>query len=384
MSSAISVPGLTMTDELAKIIAEATDTQTITSAVQAEIAKQTAALQQEKADADAKVAADAAAKATADAAAAAAGGADAAATTDNTPKLVTRIENIGGQDMEFSGKDEAEVDRLVLNAYKVAFAVRKDSAAEVTVDPAVAAQAAADAAAANAAAKAELELKFKRGEISTSDYIQQSGAMDEYLASKGIRVEDLQESVEKVRNEKDVQSWAEATTAFLQGPGSDWPGGEVNKTILGLKIAELGLTDAPDKVAALTAAYNSMKQNSQVFPVEAAKTVTEPNAADVAAKAAADAIAKAAADEAARKAAADAAAALASTPAQRAATSSGIFGASSGVGAGPSSGATEVKSPIDIPKDATGDEIMALWKQAALREGKDPNAEFNRMFSAKK
>jgi hypothetical protein len=380
MSSATTIPGLTMTDELAKIIAEATDTQTITSAVQAELAKQLTAAQ-EKTDADAKAAADAAAKTTKDAAAATT--TNTIAIPESTSNLITRVENIGGQDMEFSGKDDAEIDRLVLNAYKVAFAVRKDSVAEPPVDPAVAAKAAADAAAAKEAAKAELELKFKRGEIPVSDYIKQSGAMDEYLASQGIALEDLKESVEKVRNEKDVQSWESATQAFLQGPGADWPGGEVNKTILGLKIAELDLTNATDKVAALTAAYASMKQNKQVFPVEVTKTATEPNAADVAAKAAADAAAKVAADAAAVKATADAAAALAATPAQRAASSSGVFGASSGVGAGPSSGASEVKAAIDIPKDATGDEIMALWKQAALREGKDPNAEFNRMFAAR-
>jgi len=71
-------------------------------------------------------------------------------------------------------------------------------------------------------------------------------------------------NLEETRHRNYELSWADATTTFLQS-GSDWPGGEKNKHILGLKIQELGLMDAEDKTAAIAAAYASMKSDGLVF-----------------------------------------------------------------------------------------------------------------------
>jgi len=117
----------------------------------------------------------------------------------------------------------------------------------------------------NAFQRAELELKFKRGEISTLDYLEQSGAMESYLAKQGIPLEELQASVEEKQDQRAVQSWADATNEFLNSPeGRTWPGGETNKIKVGELIQQMGATDSPDKVSALIAAYRYMKENNLV------------------------------------------------------------------------------------------------------------------------
>lgn len=99
------------------------------------------------------------------------------------------------------------------------------------------------------AAAAVLELQWKRGEISTSKYLLESGAIDEYIAK-----------AEERAGEVEIQSWQSATETFKQGPGADWPGGDNNRIRLGKKLEELGLTDATDKVAAMTTAWNEMRK----------------------------------------------------------------------------------------------------------------------------
>jgi hypothetical protein len=59
-------------------------------------------------------------------------------------------------------------------------------------------------------AKVELDLKFKRGEISTAEYLEQSGAIDSYLESQGIPLVDLQASVAEKQNQRIAQSWEQA------------------------------------------------------------------------------------------------------------------------------------------------------------------------------
>jgi trimeric autotransporter adhesin len=374
MSSTPAVPvNVEMNDALQKAIADATHPDVIKARVHEAFENQLAA----KAAADAE-----AAKAVVDAEAAKAA-ADAAAAS--APKLLTRTENIGGVDIDFTGATEAEIDRAVSNAYKVAFAFRpsENTQQSPVVDPAIAQKAAEDAAAAKTAANAELELRFKRGELSASEYLEQSGAVSDYLAKQGIPVDALREQIEQSRGQKEVQSWSNATEVFKQTVGADWPGGERNREILGYKLAELGLTDAPDKVAALGQAWAAMKASKMIFNDDGTQNTTvNTNTTDAAAKAAADAAAaKAAADAAAAKAATDAAAKTAAltTPAR----SSGIFGASSGVGGDSTVGAAESKSPLQIPANATPAEIMALYNESLRREGKNPNDEFMRQFASK-
>ena len=166
---------------------------------------------------------------------------------------VSRVETIGGREFTFEAASQAEVDKLVIDAYKVAYAIRPDTpAASVnsTATPTV-----------SESTKSELNLMYRRGEISTEEYLEQSGAVADYLAGKGLAVD----SIEQIANQQLEKSWADATNEFLNGPGSDWPGGQKNLEFIGMKVAALGLTQAPDKVAALTQAWGEMKANGTIF-----------------------------------------------------------------------------------------------------------------------
>jgi hypothetical protein len=398
---------LTPNDELAKAIAEATSPdairQLVENAVIAEAAlKQSTAVtaDAEKLAAEKKIADDAAAAAATTAAAEAA----AKAAEGTAPVLIKRIENIGGQDFEFEGASEAEIDRAIVNAYKIAYAVKPETKeTNPTVDPAVAAAAAAKAEADDAVAKADLELKFKRGEITTADYLEQSGAVESYFKSKGLSVDELKSTIEKSRNNEVTQSWADATTEFFNTPeGKTWPGGENNKQMLVMKLAELNLTEATDKVDAIRQAYASMKSTNMIFknevvdPAAAAKIIADNAAlkatADAAAATAAATAAKTVVEPTAEEklAAARALVAAAELAAKKAPTSSSLFGASSGTGdSGATAAAAEAAAKrqvtnADIPKDASPAEILAAWNAAQIAEGKNPNDAFTSQFAARK
>lgn len=353
---------ITVNDELNQAVNSALSPEAIRAAIIAEATKQGDAATQE-----------ALAKAATDQAAAVAA---AAAKTAADATGFSRVETIGGREFNFEASNELELERMVANAYRVAYAIQPTEVAApvVPVDPAIAQKAAEDAA----AAKADLELKFKRGDISASDYIEQSGAMDEYLTKKGIPVDALKDVVEQRQNSKVEQSWADATAAFLQSPsGADWPGGARNLEVIGLKIQSLNLVDATDKVAALAQAYASMKATNMMFPGDVVET---PGATDqtVAEKAAADKVIADAAVVAAATAARTAAAV------KTAATSSSLFGRSSGVAGSSAATVTPAAPKTDIPADATPAEIMDAWKKAQVAGGKNPNDEFISTFAGRK
>lgn len=348
---------IAVSPELTKAIQEALNPADIRATVQAEIEKQGAAA----ATAAAVAAADkevADAKAAAEAVGATTGG-------------FIRTENIGGQEFTFEADSELELERAVNNAFKVAYAVKDTYDASVTssvVDPAVAAAAAKKAAEDAAVFKADLELKFKRGEITTSDYLEQSGALKEYLEKQGVPLDALRESVNRTQDSAEAQSWEDATKEFLNGPaGKDWPGGDNNLEIIGLKLQSLNLVDAKDKVAALAQAYAAMKATGTIFPYQ------EPVVA-VPVVAAAAAVPVVAAIPAAVVPAPAA-------PARVAATSSSVFGASSGISGAGGITPAAAAAKTEIPADASPTEIIAAWKAAQVAAGKDPNAAFYETFN---
>jgi hypothetical protein len=376
MSEATTVPTaqtMTVTDELKKAIDAAVNPNDMREILRAELERQIAAA----AGPEAAAAVAAADQKIVDAAAAAQAAADAenAKNSSADEPLLQRTEIIGGREFLFEATTEAELDRVILNAYKVAYATQENNAPEVQVDPVAARQAAEKAAADDAAAKVELELRFKRGEISTADYIEQSGALKDYLAKQGVPLDELRATVEQGRDNKTVLSWQQATEQFLNGPaGSDWPGGNQNLKIIGLKIAEMGLVDAEDKVGALAAAYNAMKQEKLVF-----KNEEIPVAAVTPAAAATTA---AAATPATTPAAAAAATSSAAPILQTPRMSSGMFGASSGVGEGVSAPAP--KGDVKIDPNATPEEILAAWKAQQIASGVNPNDAFIDTFKGRR
>jgi hypothetical protein len=290
----------------------------------------------------------------------------AAETVTTEPAGFSRTETIGGREFTFEATSEIELERTINNAYKVAYAVQQTESVTpiVTIDPAVAAAEAET----QALAKADLELKFKRGDISAADYIEQSGAVKDYLERQGVPVEALKATLEKSQLDQETQSWADATQVFLHGPaGSDWPGGDKNLELIGLKLQSLGLVDAHDKVAALAQAYNSLKSTGMIFPTEVTTT----------AQPAAPAIVTATATPVPALPTVPATVAL--TPR----TSSSIFGASSGVGAGSGVVAPAAAGKVDVDPNASPMEIIEAWKKEQVRLGQDPNTAFTNTFARK-
>jgi hypothetical protein len=359
------LPGVEMNDDLIKAIAGSVDAEQIKAAILAEAEKQGAT-------------ADAAAaeKAAQEQAAANAKAAEAAAAG------FERTVIIGGREFKFEAATELELERSINNAYAVAYALQpaEQDIHAAAPEPVPTAEEVAAKAAAEAEAKAELELKFKRGDITAAEYIEQSGAVDSYLATKGISVDRLKSVVESNDAVKEQQSWAEATEAFKTGPGADWPGGDKNLHRIGLYIQALDLMNADDKVAALAQAYNAMKEANDVEPFTPAASTTQDAAAQAAAKAAAD---KATADAAA---AAARTAATVRTAASAMPAASSLWGASSGVGAGASSGAQPTKGAdqIAVPANVSPEEIMDAWKKATLAAGKNPDDAFREQYGARR
>ena len=262
---------LAMTPELTKAIQDAVNPTDMRALVQAELAKQTAAA------------------AVSDTEQKAAETARLAAAAVVTPEVYTRTEMIGGREFIFEAESEAELDREVLNAYKIAYAVQPTQQVAAPVVPVVDV---AKEAELEAIRQVELEAKFKRGEMSTADYLEQSGAMSAYLAKQGIPVESLKATVERNADAVETQSWADAVEAFKQSPsGASWPGGDKNVMVMNDKIFALGLQDATDKVAALAQAYAAMQSSGTVFPGEAAAAAVTPVVAAPVASAAAAAVA---------------------------------------------------------------------------------------------
>jgi hypothetical protein len=110
------------------------------------------------------------------------------------------------------------------------------------------------------AAAAELELKFKRSEITAAEYIRQSGAMDEYLQSRGIDVAAHQ--AQQQENIKTIHSWTTATAQF-KARHTDWPGGEGLMNAMVERMDKLGLTDSPS-VESLERAYTALSIESEM------------------------------------------------------------------------------------------------------------------------
>src|SRR6266849_2594322 len=91
-----------------------------------------------------------------------------------------------------------------------------------------------------AANRAELELAWKRGDITAEAYLEKSGAITAYLQHHGMNPEALTAVSDLVYQ----NTWQAATEQFLNSPeGESWPGGDENKNILAAILEENGMTE---------------------------------------------------------------------------------------------------------------------------------------------
>jgi hypothetical protein len=161
---------------------------------------------------------------------------------------------IAGKSFDFSAPSELELARQIASANEVAAALASDESVTPRAPRAVAARNAEQ----DVLDRVDADMALRRGDISTAEYLERTHAIEDALAAKGVDVEAL-------GAKQFEESWASATTTFLQGAGASWPGGTKNRALLGDKLAAMGLTDAADKVAALAAAYEALKNAGTLF-----------------------------------------------------------------------------------------------------------------------
>jgi hypothetical protein len=173
-------------------------------------------------------------------------------------KKFTRTETIGGQEFEFEASSELALERAVGDALRVAEVVKENARPIVIAPPPERhqmTQAERDLEIAN---QTERDIAFRCGQLTIPEYLEKSRFLDKYLEERGL-------NIERVAQRDYQQSWADATNTFkTTAAGSDWPGGNKNTNLMGMKLIELGLTDADDKVAALRAAYEALKKDGML------------------------------------------------------------------------------------------------------------------------
>src|SRR6267378_6787991 len=172
---------------------------------------------------------------------------------------VTKVETIGGTEFTFTGT-ALEVEHQIGNAYKIAEAVRP-------VEPPVTPRSVRAAQAKTQAEierdicdRTELDLQFRRGQLTTAEYLDRTNAIGEFLESKGFDV------VEAAGKQLE-QSWQQATEIFLlETPeGASWKGGAKNLALAGNLLLSHGFLVAADKVAALRAVASEMRSKGLEF-----------------------------------------------------------------------------------------------------------------------
>lgn len=188
----------------------------------------------------------------------------AAQVAEPEERVFSKTVKIGGKDFTFTDESEEGLTNQIASAQTVAENLQEDRS---SVTPRSVRKAESDAAL-EAVRQAELSLAFKRGEISTADYLRESGALAQALRDSGV-------DVEKISEEQYTESWEKATKRFLYSPaGADWPGGEKNLELIGLQLASMGLTTEPS-VESLAKAWAEMKAKGTVFPNTSDERVLE-------------------------------------------------------------------------------------------------------------
>jgi|SRR6267378_1017086 len=179
------------------------------------------------------------------------------------PRKFAKSITVDGQKRIFEAESELELERSIGDYFRALQGAQESNPArqqqQTTEQPRN--ERGQFVSAEDAAAKAELELQFKRGDISTSDYLQKSGAISDYLQKAGVPLEDLKAQIAQTQGQRSEQAWADAVEVFKERNPS-WCGGEVNKNLIGQILIENQWIDAEDKVAALELAYNHARENN--------------------------------------------------------------------------------------------------------------------------
>jgi hypothetical protein len=268
------------------------------------------------------------------------------------PVIIKDTFFIGGKEIEFTGESAADIQKQVKVALQTYEATREkpvEKKEEVKAGP-------------TKEELAALQLKAASGDAEAmGEYIVKSGTLDRYLESKGVNLTQVKQVLEQTADQKVVQDWNGAVKDFLAE--SDWPGGTQNEKLLKYKLAELKdeqgqpLAYNPSK-ASLMKAYESLKADGLLFPVEQ-KTETTTTTTATTAK------------EPVK---------VASTGTKKE-TGSTMFGTTGGSTTRKTE--TTSKAVPTITDDMTPQEIMAAYKTAVVAQGQSPDDVLRSAYSGK-
>lgn len=261
--------------------------------------------------------------------------------TDDEDAGFTDTFVIGGKEVEIHGADSADV----LRQYKAAvgaYEIGRESTKTAEVK-------AEEPKGLTPDQKVALDLDYKNGRISADEYLEKTGAIDRYLESKGVKVDELKDVVEERKGKKEADAWENATNEFLAS--SEWPGGTTNQKLMGYKLIELGLNNTPT-AASFQKAYEALKEDGILV------TPTPEHIAEVKAREAAQPTTKVQPTAVA-------------PVVKKKATGSTVFGTSQESGVRktkPTTATTPTITDKMSPK-----EIMDAYKEAALAQGLNPD-----------
>jgi hypothetical protein len=128
--------------------------------------------------------------------------------------------------------------------------------------------------------RADLELAWKRGDITAEQYLEKSGAINTYLTEHGMNPDALATVSDAIYQ----NTWQAATEQFLNSEaGADWPGGADN-----LALAAQILEQSPElmkqpSAEALATVWQYIKENNLALPnpeTEAHNAISEANSVE--------------------------------------------------------------------------------------------------------
>ena len=184
--------------------------------------------------------------------------APAAQVAEPEERVYSKTVTIAGRDFTFTDSSEAGLTNQIASAQVVAENLQESQETPTPRGQRFSATERAQQLLDNEAKKIELDALLRAGLITSQQYLESTGAIDQYLANRGV-------DVEKIAGQQFESDWSSATSQFLNSEaGRDWPGGDRNLQVIGTTLAAMGLTDSPS-VESLAKAWQEMKAKGTIF-----------------------------------------------------------------------------------------------------------------------
>jgi hypothetical protein len=189
----------------------------------------------------------------------------ATALADHAPQKFSKYVTINSTKYLLEGGSPEELAHAETSLYEQVLGQgdngqARDAQGRFVAEPTAAEKAAQELEVAN---RAELELKFKRGDITAEAYLEQSGAINTYLTEHGI----LPEALTAVSDLVTQNTWAAATEQFLNSEaGADWPGGADNLALVTQILEQSPELMNQPPAEALATVWQYIKENNLALP----------------------------------------------------------------------------------------------------------------------